>query len=236
MDRASMAWTRGIFALRHALPLVLLALLAACASQAPSTLHTIGGYPAPGPPGDPWGPYIAQASTRFGVSTGVIRAVIQKESRGNVRATSASGARGLMQLMPATYARMRREYGLGADPYNPRDNILAGTAYLHEMARTVGPANMLAAYNAGPVRVVLHEQAGVPLPNETQAYIGQTRKSAGTGQKVALRQGTTRHPTRRPTKKLTSHHHHHPTKTAKASPPPAPAPTSAATATPSPTP
>ena len=238
MDRAGLAWARGVWGLRHALPLVLLALLAACASQAPAptTLHTIGGYPAPGPPGDPWGPYIEQASTRFGVSTSVIRAVIQKESRGNVRAASASGARGLMQLMPATYARMRLEYGLGADPYNPRDNILAGTAYLHEMARAVGPANMLAAYNAGPERVVLHEQAGVPLPSETQAYIGQTRKSAGTGQKVALRQGTTRHPTHRPTKKLTSHHHHHPTKTTKASPPTAPAPTGAATATPSSTP
>ena len=160
-------------ALRAVLALVLLGLLAACAggAPAPTALHLYDGYPAPGPPGDPWGPYIQQAAARFDIPPRTIRAVIQKESRGKVRAVSASGARGLMQLMPATYAKLRLQYRLGADPFNPRDNILAGVAYLREMRDAVGEANMLAAYNAGPERVVAHVKSGVPLPNETRAYV-----------------------------------------------------------------
>jgi soluble lytic murein transglycosylase-like protein len=161
-------------ALRAVTLLALLGLLAACASRAPvptTGLRLYDGYPAPGPPGDPWGPYIEQASARFGIPQQVIRAVIKKESRGRVRAVSATGARGLMQLMPATYAKLRRQYGFGADPFNPRDNIFAGAAYLREMRDAVGEKNMLAAYNAGPERVSAHLKEGVPLPNETRAYI-----------------------------------------------------------------
>lgn len=182
MKRSSVAWKQGGAFLRYALAGALFSLLAACASHAPppspSPAHMLGGYPAPGPTGDPWGPYIEQAARRFHVPASMIRAVIYKESRGNVRATSTSGARGLMQLMPRTYARMRTEYGLGADPYNPRDNILAGAAYLHEMSRTVGPADMLAAYNAGPERVSLHKETGAPLPPATAAYIGNAAAAA----------------------------------------------------------
>jgi soluble lytic murein transglycosylase-like protein len=159
--------------LRAVAMLALLGLLAACAGRAPApnTYHLYGGYPAPGPPGDPWGPYIQEASARFGIPERTIRMVMRKESRGNVRAVSASGARGLMQLMPVTYAKLRRQYGLGADPFNPHDNILAGTAYLREMRDAVGEKNMLAAYNAGPERVAAHLKNGVPLPTETRAYI-----------------------------------------------------------------
>ncbi len=167
---------------RVALSLVLLALLAACASHAPAPTaqyRLYDGYPAPGPPGDPWGPYIEQASARFGIPAPIIRAVMQKESRGQVRAVSAVGARGLMQVMPATYAKLRLQYGLGADPFNPRDNILAGTAYLKEMRDAVGERNMLAAYNAGPERVVAHMREGAPLPAETRAYVGHA-SAAGT--------------------------------------------------------
>ncbi len=165
---------RHVATLRAVLALVLLGLLAACAGRTPAPttgVRLYDGYPAPGPPGDPWGPYIQQASARFDIPQRTIRAVIQKESRGRVRAVSATGARGLMQLMPATYAKLRRQYGLGADPFNPRDNILAGAAYLREMREAVGEANMLAAYNAGPERVVAHIKSGVPLPNETRAYV-----------------------------------------------------------------
>ena len=201
--------------------LALLGLLAACASRAPAptALHLYDGYPAPGTPGDPWGPYIEQAATRFGIPQAVIRTVIQKESRGNVRAVSAVGARGLMQLMPATYAKLRLRYGLGADPFNPRDNILAGTAYLREMRDAVGEANMLAAYNAGPERVVAHVREGTPLPVETRAYIGhaaatETKKSASKS-----------HPAAHGARK-TAHHRKPTAKTSK----PAPAPASASAA------
>src|SRR3546814_17844195 len=91
------------------------------------------------------------------------------ESRGDVRAVSPKGAMGLMQLMPDTWASLRVRLGLGANPYDPRDNILAGAAYLREMHDRYGSPGFLAAYNAGPGR---YEEAlaGRPLPAETRAY------------------------------------------------------------------
>src|SRR3546814_6466977 len=59
---------------------------------------------------------------------------------------------GLMQVMPGTYEDMRRAHDLGADPHDPRDNILAGTAYLRAMYDRYGYPNLFAAYNAGPGR------------------------------------------------------------------------------------
>jgi soluble lytic murein transglycosylase-like protein len=62
-----------------------------------------------------------------------IRAVLQAESGGAARALSPKGAMGLMQIMPETWATLRLRYGLGADPFDPHDNILAGAAYLREL-------------------------------------------------------------------------------------------------------
>src|SRR3546814_15594798 len=61
-------------------------------------------------------------------------------------------AMGLMQLMPATWADMRRRLGLGSDPHAPRTNILAGTLYLRLMYDRVGYPDMFGAYNAVPAR------------------------------------------------------------------------------------
>jgi hypothetical protein len=74
--------------------------------------------------------------------------------------------------MPDTWAGLRARYRLGRDPYDPRDNILAGAAYLREMYDRYGtiPA-MLAAYNAGPGRYDEHLQTGRALPAETRAYV-----------------------------------------------------------------
>ena len=77
---------------------------------------------------------------------------------------------GLMQIMPETWAELRLRYGLGNDPYDPHDNILAGTAYLRELRDRYGSPGFLAAYNAGPARYEEH-LAGRPLPAETQAYL-----------------------------------------------------------------
>src|SRR5271165_3214093 len=87
-------------------------------------------YPPPGPPEDPWGPYIREAAGRYGVPEQWVRAVMQQESGGQEQAVSPVGAMGLMQVMPATYDGLRTRYGLGADPYDPHNNILAGTAYI----------------------------------------------------------------------------------------------------------
>src|SRR5690606_14260578 len=81
----------------------------------------------------PYAVHIAEASQRFGIPDHWIRAVLRAERAGVVRAVSTAGAMGLMQVMPDTWAGLRVRYGLGRDPYDPRDNILAGTAYLREM-------------------------------------------------------------------------------------------------------
>ncbi|MET3661368.1 lytic transglycosylase domain-containing protein [Aquamicrobium ahrensii] len=116
--------------------------------------------------------HIAEASQRFGIPEHWIRAVLRAESAGDVRAISSAGAMGLMQVMPDTWAGLRVRHGLGRDPYDPRDNILAGTAYLREMFDRYGNVGaMLAAYNAGPGRYDKHRATGRPLPAETRAYV-----------------------------------------------------------------
>src|SRR5256885_171095 len=72
---------------------------------------------------------------------------------GEQPAASPVGARGRMQVMPATYEGLRGRRQLGDDPYDPHNNILAGTAYIREMCDRFGSPGFLAAYNAGPDRV-----------------------------------------------------------------------------------
>ena len=120
----------------------------------------------------PYAAHIAEASQRFGIPEHWIRAVLRAESAGDVRAVSSAGAMGLMQVMPDTWAGLRVRHGLGRDPYDPRDNILAGTAYLREMFDRYGNVGaMLAAYNAGPGRYDEHLATGRALPAETRAYV-----------------------------------------------------------------
>ena len=101
---------------------------------------------------DRWAGYIAEAARRFARPEAWVRAVMLAESRGAADATSPAGAIGLMQIMPDTYAELRARYGLGANAYDPHDNIIAGTAYMSEMIELFGVPNFLAAYNAGPAR------------------------------------------------------------------------------------
>jgi len=122
---------------------------------------------------DRWAAYIAEAARRFGRPEAWVRAVMQAESRGAADATSTAGAIGLMQIMPDTYAELRARYGLGANAYDPHDNIIAGTAYMSEMIELFGVPNFLAAYNAGPARLEDHLRRGRPLPRETQQYLAQ---------------------------------------------------------------
>ncbi|MCI1141452.1 lytic transglycosylase domain-containing protein [Sphingomonas sp. WKB10] len=120
---------------------------------------------------DPYAGHIAEASRRFGIPAAWIRAVMRAESAGDPRAVSHAGAIGLMQVMPATWADLRVRHRLGTDPYDPRDNILAGTAYLRELHDRYGSVvAMLAAYNAGPGRYEA-SLTGRSLPAETRAYI-----------------------------------------------------------------
>jgi len=125
---------------------------------------------------DQWEPLIAESSRRFGVPESWIRSVMRAESGGQTMfdgrpITSRAGAMGLMQVMPETYEEMRLQLGLGGDPYDPHDNILAGAAYLREMYDRYGYPGFLAAYNAGPERYDDYLMRGRALPQETLGYL-----------------------------------------------------------------
>ena len=106
---------------------------------------------------------------------------MRAESGGNVRALSPKGAMGLMQIMPATWANLRARHGLGANPYDPHDNILAGAAFLRELHDRYGSPGFLAAYNAGPGRYEDHLATGRQLPDETRAYVAAIAPLIGEG-------------------------------------------------------
>ncbi len=163
-----------------------IAMLSACSSSGRPALdtqstnyyvdHAAGNYRPPGPPSDPWGPYIEIAAQRFDVPSRWIRKVMQAESGGHQYiggqlTVSNAGALGLMQLEPETYQEMAARYGLGPDPFNPYDNIMAGTAYIHEMYEVYGSPGFLAAYDAGPGRLDSYINGGRSLPRETTNYV-----------------------------------------------------------------
>lgn len=130
-----------------------------------------------------WQPYIAQASTSCGIPVSWIERVMRAESGGQTHLNgrpirSSAGAMGLMQLMPGTWAEMRRRLGLGGDPDHPRDNILAGTCYLREMYDRFGYPGLFGAYNAGPRRYAEYLANGRALPGETVAYLANVSDRA----------------------------------------------------------
>ena len=130
-----------------------------------------------------WEPAIQDASRKFKIPAQWIRAVMRQESGGrtmlaeDLPIVSSTGAMGVMQLMPGTYAEMAAQYGLGADPHNARDNILAGAAYLKWLKSKYGYPAMFAAYNDGPGNIEDHLRRGHPLPAETRGYIAHIAKS-----------------------------------------------------------
>lgn len=146
-------------------------------------LYLMVAAPAEAGPVDRWAIEIEEASGRFGIPENWIRRVMRAESGGRtVRhgrpIESRAGAMGLMQLMPGTWRAMRAAHGLGPDPHDPRDNILAGTAYLRAMYDRFGYPGLFAAYNAGPARYADHLMTGRMLPVETRAYVARI---AGSG-------------------------------------------------------
>lgn len=144
-----------------------LAVVAALFAAVPARADTV----------DRWHPYIEEASLRFGIPARWIERVMRAESAGMTMQDgrpirSVKGAMGLMQLMPETWADMRARLGLGANPDDPRDNILAGTFYLRLMYERFGYPGLFAAYNAGPARYAAYLTGRRSLPGETLAYLG----------------------------------------------------------------
>lgn len=123
--------------------------------------------------------YVAEAAERFAIPARWIYAVMHVESAGQRHAVSPKGAMGLMQIMPKTWNDLRRRYGLGPDPFVPRDNILAGAAYLRELHDRYGSPGDLAAYNAGPQRYEAYRDRHLPLPAETKAYVARLAPVVG---------------------------------------------------------
>lgn len=118
----------------------------------------------------PYETHIAEAARRFRLPAAWIRAVLGAESAGDQRATSRKGAMGLMQIVPNTWSDLRARYRLGRDPYDPHDNIIAGSAYIRELVDRYGSPGWIAAYNAGPGRYEASLR-GRWLPRETRAYV-----------------------------------------------------------------
>lgn len=130
-----------------------------------------------------WRSHISQASIRCGVPANWIERVMRAESNGKTMLDgrpirSRAGAMGLMQLMPGTWGEMRRTLGLGRDPDEPADNIMAGGCYLRQMYDRFGYPGLFAAYNAGPARYAAHLATARKLPGETIAYLGKVTGSA----------------------------------------------------------
>jgi hypothetical protein len=168
--------TSGIFdRIRFSLSVGILALGFSKMLCVPAMAQTSPVASSPGtlPPTESVDSLIDEASRRFSIPALWIRSVMQVESGGNAQALSPKGAMGLMQIMPETYAALRQAFVLGADPYQPRDNIMAGAAYLREMLDLYGTSGFLAAYNAGPARYDEHLETGEPLPEETQIYLSR---------------------------------------------------------------
>jgi soluble lytic murein transglycosylase-like protein len=109
---------------------------------------------------------IREAAQTFKIDAALVRAVVRTESAFDANAVSEAGAQGLMQLMP----ELALELGV-EDPFDPRQNIMAGTRYLSQLLTTYdGNVTLaLASYNAGPGAVELY--GGVPPFPETQQYV-----------------------------------------------------------------
>ena len=170
---------------RAAGALFALSLLAACShgsggsatsAAARYAAHAKANYVPPGPPEDPWGPYIREASSRFDMPELWIRSLMRVESGGKLYQngqliTSSAGAMGLMQVMPGTYDELRERHNLGDDAFDPHDNVMAGVAYMREMYDIYGSPGFLAAYNAGPSRLDDYLANNRPRPDETRRYV-----------------------------------------------------------------
>ncbi len=127
-------------------------------------------------PEGPYGPLIFEAARRHSVNPQVVAALIRAESAGNPRAVSHKGARGLMQLMPATAQR----FGTRKEKlYDPKENLEAGIRYLSWLVEQFPDdlSKVLAAYNAGENAVLRY--GGIPPYRETRNYVRRIYSTLG---------------------------------------------------------
>jgi hypothetical protein len=133
-------------------------------------------------PEGPYGTMIFEAAKRHSINPQVVAALIRAESSGNTRAVSNKGARGLMQLMPATAER----FGVHKEKLlDPRQNLEAGITYLSWLIEQFPGdlSKVLAAYNAGENAVWRYN--GIPPYRETREYVRRIFGTLGLTAKIA---------------------------------------------------
>lgn len=140
----------------------------------PEEQFTTVPSPLPLDPNIPYAALIRAAASKNGVDEKLVENMIAAESNFNPRAVSRKKARGLMQLMPQTAARLSVR-----DAFDPAQNIEAGTKYLRELLdKYKGDLKLaLAAYNAGPDMVAKY--GGIPPFSETQDYVRKILAAVG---------------------------------------------------------
>ena len=118
---------------------------------------------------------VAEAASEHGLDVDLINAVIWVESRFDPDAKSPAGARGLMQLMPATAAALAKQMGeRSPHAYDPEFNVRAGALYLAEMIEKFGEERYaVAAYHAGPGNVKRWLEAGQAFPDYSETYVAK---------------------------------------------------------------
>jgi len=149
------------------------------AAEAPAETPS-AAVPLPSPAGvadevlaaRPFAGIIASVAASHDVDARLIHAVIEQESSYQARARSKKGARGLMQLMPAT----ARQYGV-RNAYDPRSNIEAGVRHLKDLLSRLELPTALAAYNAG--EATIRRYGGLPPFPETQDYVRRILQRVG---------------------------------------------------------
>ncbi|TAM77559.1 lytic transglycosylase domain-containing protein [bacterium] len=128
----------------------------------------------PAPAGGSLRQMVSAASVQSRVPERLAYAMVKAESDGNATARSRSGAMGLMQIMPETARAYRVD-----DPFDPWQNLVGGTRYLHDLlTRYHGNVKLaVAAYNAGPRAVDRYR--GVPPFHETRQYVSRVLADFG---------------------------------------------------------
>lgn len=125
---------------------------------------------------------LLEAGRKHDLDVALLESVIEVESGGNPMAVSPVGARGLMQLMPATAARLGVK-----NSFAGAQNVRGGTAYLDNLLTRYhnNLALALAAYNAGPGAV--DRWHGIPPYPETRRYVARVIHEYNLRYKARLR-------------------------------------------------